>query len=1588
MAPRKKTVNRKRRRTAVRRSISRPPNHPPPSPLPIAPPVSDSQRMLATLMSNLPGMVYRCLNDRDWTLEFVSDGVLPLTGYRQDELTGKGAVSYGQQIIHPDDQQAVWDQVQAALEQRQPYQLVYRIRTKAGEEKWVWEQGCGIFAAGGALLALEGFITNITDRKRVEEDLRSGHRLFQLLAEFHLLASGQRIGDLARAALSFIEERLGFQHATIALFLPKREGFRILEARHRDTTGFDEGVFLPMKDAVVSEVIEGTRPLYRPDIAAERGHAAINRKLLDAGLQSDFLVPLWNEGKCLGTLNIASTRRDGFTQADRDCLTLMAPQLAQSIDQAMLLERLQESETWLSKAQHVAHVGSWERVFETDTIRWSDELFRIFGFAPQAFVPTMDKLAQCIHPDDRQQVTQAIEATLSSGQLYNAHYRIVRPDGSERMIHSQGEATFDAAGKPVRMFGTVQDVTELKLAEAAIVESEQRFRTLVKNSPDVIMQVTRDGTILFINYTLPDYTIEQVIGTSVVNYLSEEDSRLYLRMLDEVFETGESRSFEVSAAGPTQWLTRLVPLRQNGQIEAAMVIATNITDRRNVEQELGTRARQQAAVAALGQRGLAGSDFSEFMQDVVETVARTLNVDYCKVLQLQSDGGALLLRAGVGWRGGAVGRAMMSAGPDSQAGYTLQASEPVIVDRLELETRFRGPALLQEHGVVSGVSVVIPGAKRPFGVLGAHTATRRRFTQDDCHFLQAVANLIHAMLDRTRREEQLRDIAQGVAGRYGEEYFRLVVQHLARVLDVEYTVIGRLSETGRELQTLAVYANGSIVGNLVRPLEGTPCELVASGRLCYYPSDVLRQFPNDRWLAELGVSSYIGTPLFDAAGRPIGLLMAVSRLPILNGEEAQSLLQIFAVQVSAELGRAQAEATLVKLSSAVEQSAESVFITDRDGVIEYVNPAFEELLGYTREEAIGQNARLLKSGHHSGRFYESLWETILTGHPFRAVFVNAKKNGDIYYEDKTITPIRDRGGNLTHFVSVGRDITERKRSTEARERLAAILEATTDFVGTVDANGTFLYLNQAGRTMLGLGAREPAAGLQIATCHPQWAAAVILNEAIPKAIKQGVWSGESVLLSRDGREIPVSQVILAHKTEDGSVEYLSTIARDISERKAQTAALEYQANHDALTALPNRNLLNDRLRQAILAAQRDHHSLALLVLDLDRFKEINDTLGHHHGDLLLKEVGPRLRAALRESDTIARLGGDEFAVLLPTADQEGAVMTSQKILQTLEKPFALDELALDVEASIGIALFPEHGLDAETIMRRADIAMYTAKQAGSGYALYASEHDQYTHRRFSLMGELRHAIERNQLFLNYQPTVNLKQGQVVGAEALLRWRHPKYGLVPPDQFIVLAEQTGLIKPLTDFVIEAALEQARAWMREGLSLSISVNLSARSLHDPTFADQIDKRLLEFGIPPRLLDMEITESAIMSDPDHAMEILSSLSIMGVRLAIDDFGVGHSSLTYLKKLPVHEIKIDKSFVLNMSEDPDDAMIVRSIIDLGHNQGLKVVAEGVQSQQTLDRLVELGCDLVQGYFISRPISAEELTRWVTTSPWTIAKV
>ncbi len=450
--------------------------------------------------------------------------------------------------------------------------------------------------------------------------------------------------------------------------------------------------------------------------------------------------------------------------------------------------------------------------------------------------------------------------------------------------------------------------------------------------------------------------------------------------------------------------------------------------------------------------------------------------------------------------------------------------------------------------------------------------------------------------------------------------------------------------------------------------------------------------------------------------------------------------------------------------------------------------------------------------------------------------------------------------------------------------------------------------------------------------------------------------------------------------------YMTERSRVQKERRQAEEAVEFLAYHDPLTKLPNRSLIQRHLQEAILKARRENHPAAFLLMDLEHFKEINDTLGHHRGDEVLKQVGLRLQSVLWEPDVVSRLGGDEFAVLLPNlAASEHIMVVVKKILSVLEAPFMIDGLPIHVETSIGIALYPDQGTDGETLMRRADIAMYAAKKGGSGYAIYTSEQDEYSPKRLALMGELRQAIEQDQLFLHYQPKVSLKTGRSVGVEALVRWQHPEHGFIPPIDFIGPAERTGLIKPLTECILEKALQQCHLWHKAGLELSMSVNLSARYLGNPELAARIMEGLHRFNLEPRFLELEITESAIMSDPSRAMDLLGELTKLGVRISIDDFGTGYSSLGYLKKLPVYAIKIDKSFVMNIHENKIDASIVECTIRYGHNLGLEVVAEGVENKQAWDQLVNLGCDLAQGYYMCRPLPAAELTKWMSEPPWGI---
>ncbi|HZO93441.1 MAG TPA: EAL domain-containing protein [Candidatus Baltobacteraceae bacterium] len=451
----------------------------------------------------------------------------------------------------------------------------------------------------------------------------------------------------------------------------------------------------------------------------------------------------------------------------------------------------------------------------------------------------------------------------------------------------------------------------------------------------------------------------------------------------------------------------------------------------------------------------------------------------------------------------------------------------------------------------------------------------------------------------------------------------------------------------------------------------------------------------------------------------------------------------------------------------------------------------------------------------------------------------------------------------------------------------------------------------------------------------------------------------------------------------GAVEGVIAVASDVTERHRAETALKHQALHDALTDLPNRTFLDERLNRELALASARGGTLALAVVDLDRFKEVNDTLGHHAGDTLLKEIAERFRSVLRESDFVARLGGDEFAVVLRDANEATVMPIVERLLAELAQPCVLAERSIDVEASLGLAFYPEHGNDAETLLRRADVAMYAAKRGRRGALTYESSQDRHGAARLTLFADLRRAVDAGALLLHYQPKLDIRTASVHSVEALVRWPHPELGVLPPDQFIPLAEQTGVIVPLTRWVLSEAIRQLAAWDRQGLRLGMAVNLSLNALREPQLPEIVADLLFEHAIEPQRLTLEVTESAVMSDDGRMQRPLERLAELGVALAIDDLGTGYSSLSNLKRLPVAEIKIDKSFVISMAADAKDGEIVRLISDLGHALGLRVVAEGVETSDALEQLTALGCDVAQGYYLSRPLSADGFERWLRSAPW-----
>jgi diguanylate cyclase (GGDEF)-like protein/PAS domain S-box-containing protein len=660
--------------------------------------------------------------------------------------------------------------------------------------------------------------------------------------------------------------------------------------------------------------------------------------------------------------------------------------------------------------------------------------------------------------------------------------------------------------------------------------------------------------------------------------------------------------------------------------------------------------------------------------------------------------------------------------------------------------------------------------------------------------------------------------------------------------------------------------------------------------------------------------------------------------------------------------------------------SDGVVCFDRHGKIILFNRVATEIFGYSAADLVNNDITILFSKKNEPEACISVSSLIASdvGNTSHIVqdLIGRRKDGGFCYMDLSVSELEVAGVSL--FIGIIRDITERHRSEKELSLASKVFENMGEAIGVTDADNNYISINPAFTRITGYNPEE------VIGKNPRFMSSGRHDDAFYERFWEtlntsGYWQGELWDRRKNGEEYPKWLSIVAVKDAQERIQNYIAVFSDISERKAADERINFMAHYDELTALPNRVLLHDRLLQAIIGAPRHKKKVAVLFLDLDRFKNINDTLGHSFGDLLLQAVAERLTESVRVSDTVSRLGGDEFIVILHDLSETAhAGVAAQKIIDSLSSRFLIRDLELHTTVSIGISIFPDDGMANEELISNADVAMYRAKEIGrNNYQFFAQAMNDRSYERLTMENKMRRALERNEFILYYQPQINSETGQIIGAEALVRWRQPEMGLVSPGMFIPIAEECGLIVSIGEWVMREACRQNKEWQTEGFPpIPVAVNLSAVQFRQKNLTELVADALQQSGLESRWLELEITESGIMQNADAAVQTLHSLKKMGLKLSIDDFGTGYSSLSYLKTFPLDKLKIDQSFVRDITTNQDDAAIVGAIIGMARSLKLRVIAEGVETIDHLNFLNSSGCFEIQGYYYSKPLPADQFVK------------
>ncbi len=704
--------------------------------------------------------------------------------------------------------------------------------------------------------------------------------------------------------------------------------------------------------------------------------------------------------------------------------------------------------------------------------------------------------------------------------------------------------------------------------------------------------------------------------------------------------------------------------------------------------------------------------------------------------------------------------------------------------------------------------------------------------------------------------------------------------------------------------------------------------------------------------------------------------LEIYRSPVLDNEGKVLGITGFSRDITA---RKRSDENLRLTAKIFESSHDYILVTDAELRIISVNPAFTAITGYTAEEVMGKNPRFLSSGKQDKLFYMRMWKSLMDKGYWSGDVWNRKKDGELFAGWLSISVVRDDMGKLTHYVGVTSDVTERRRTEEQLRLTAKVVESSHDSIIITDTEGRIISVNPAFTEITGYTENE-VLGKNPRILNSGKQGREFYEEMWRSIITHGFWGGEVWNRRKDGASYAGRLTINALRDQNGRVTHYVGVTSDITEYKMAQERVRHLAYYDQLTGLPNGSLMRERVGQLVALSLRERREFALLFIDLDNFKNVNDSLGHVAGDLLLQTVAGRLRSSVREQDTVARFGGDEFIVVLPGVGAEGAQQVARKIIGQITNSYSVGLHKITITTSVGITLCPQDGDDVDSLLKNAELALYRAKAKGKNdYAFFTPEMNALAFERMTMEHKLRHALLNEELVLYYQPQISLVTRRVIGMEALVRWPNPEFQMISPDQFIPIAEESDLIVELGEWAMHEACRQNRQWQRSGLTpLPVAVNISARQLKNNDLRDTVSAVLKHTGLDAHYLELELTERAVMADVDRTVRVMSDVEALGVRFAVDDFGTGYSSLSYLKHLPLDKLKIDKSFVRDIALDEDDREITNTITQLAHGLRLGVVAEGVETQQQMTILLDQGCDSAQGYLFGRPMPPEDFAAFL----------